>query len=74
MLIAPTRDEARPMAITPARRGVKGLFERVYVALLVLFGRNIPVMSIETPDSPRRGESVLHSNPLELTAPTRDDE
>jgi hypothetical protein len=74
MLFAPTRTESRPMVITPARRGVKGLFQRVYLALLVLFGRKIPLMSIETSDSPRRGESVLPTEPLDLPAPTRDDE
>jgi len=74
MLFAPTRTESRPMAVLAARRGLKGLFQRVYLALLVLFNRKIPLMSIETSDSPRRGESVLSAEPLDLTAPTRDDE
>jgi len=74
MLFAPTRTESRPMVIYAARRGLKGLFYRLYVAFLVLFGRKIPLISIETSDSPRRGESVLPSEPLDLTAPTRDDE
>lgn len=74
MMFDPTSDDTRPIAIYAARRGLKGLFQRVYVALLVLFGRNIPLNSLETSDSPRRGESVLPSGPFARTDPTGFDE
>jgi len=74
MLIAPTRDDARPMAILGTRTGLKGLFERVLVAFLVLFNRKIP-LTLEKPSIPIGIESrLLSSGPLPETAPARDDE
>jgi len=74
MLIAPTRNDTRPMAILGTRTGLKGLFERVLVAFLVLFNRKIP-LTLEESSIPKGIENTfLSSGPLDQTAPRRDDE
>jgi len=74
MMFDPTSDDTRPMAIYAPGRGLKGLFYRFYAAVLVLFGRKIPLMSIESSVSPLRGETVLPSEPFARTDPTGNDE
>jgi len=74
MLIAPTRTDTRPMVFLATRTGLKGLFERVLVAFLVLFNRKIP-LTLENPSIPIGIENrFISSGPLAQTAPTRDDE
>jgi len=74
MLIAPTRNDTRPMAILATRTGLKGLFERVLLAFLVLFNRKIP-LDWEESSIPIGIESrFISSGPLARTAPRRDDE
>ena len=74
LLFDPTRDEARPMAVFAPRTGLKGLFERVLVAFLVLFNRKIP-LTLEKSSIPLGIENrFICSEQLARTDPARDDE
>lgn len=62
------------MAILATRTGLKGLFERVLVAFLVLFNRKIPVVWEESSIPKGIENRFICSEQLARTAPRRDDE
>jgi len=62
------------MAIYAARSGLKGLFERVFVAVLVIIHGKIPVVWEESSIPKGIENRLLSSETFAPTAPRRDDE